>query len=81
MECTHPSMRCVSAFDSAKHLKFHLLDVHCPNFITEPNKLEMLKEEDDVESTRLKMRRGKVKKKLAWKRASKWNTASLTRRW
>ena len=49
VECPHPSMRCVSAFDSAKHLKFHLLDVHCPDFIKEPNKLEMLKEED-VES-------------------------------
>ncbi|KAI5861259.1 hypothetical protein GGS23DRAFT_612226 [Durotheca rogersii] len=49
--------RCDAAFDSVEHLKFHLLDMHCPDFVKEPNVLEILKQEDDVKSTSLRRRR------------------------
>ncbi|KAL8296236.1 hypothetical protein RB600_001635 [Gaeumannomyces tritici] len=45
--CPHPSIRCDGAFDSVKHLKFHLLDAHCRDFAKESTSLE-LDEKDDV---------------------------------
>ncbi|KAL8396616.1 hypothetical protein RB594_003623 [Gaeumannomyces avenae] len=55
--CPHPGIRCNTAFDSVKHLKFHLLDAHCRDFAKEPTSLEILEQKDDVESTPSKMQR------------------------
>lgn len=55
--CPHPDLRCDVEFDSAKHLEFHLLDVHCPDFIKESSVLEMLKQDDDLTSPKKKRQR------------------------
>ncbi|KND89402.1 hypothetical protein TOPH_06078, partial [Tolypocladium ophioglossoides CBS 100239] len=52
--CPHPNSRGDIKFDSAKQLEFHLLDVHCPDFIKESSILEVLKEDEDVTSPKKK---------------------------
>ncbi|KAK7398162.1 hypothetical protein QQX98_012469 [Neonectria punicea] len=55
--CPHPNLRCDGGFDSAKHLEFHLLDVHCPDFVKESSVLEVLTPDDDVASPKKKRQR------------------------
>ncbi|EJT68897.1 hypothetical protein, variant [Gaeumannomyces tritici R3-111a-1] len=54
--CPYPSIRCGGAFDSVKHLKFHLLDAHCRDFVKESTSLE-LEENDDVKPAPAKRQR------------------------
>lgn len=70
-KCPHIGIRCVSAFNSAKQLKFHLLDVHCPDFIKEPTVLETPGEWDQ-EPARLKLPRRSLKKDFAAGKDVKW---------
>lgn len=52
--CPHPHRRCNTKLESAKQLEFHLLDVHCPEFIMESSILGVPKEDEDVTSPRKK---------------------------
>lgn len=53
-------MRYISTFDSVIYLKFHLLDIHCPNFIRKSSIIEMPDEGFNVED-RAKMPRRSTK--------------------
>ncbi|KAK7422901.1 hypothetical protein QQZ08_009350 [Neonectria magnoliae] len=55
--CPHPNLRCDGGFDSAKHLEFHLLGVHCPDFVEESSVLEVLTQDDDVTPPKKKRQR------------------------
>lgn len=55
--CPHLNLRCDMEFDSTKHLEFHLLDVHCPDFIKESSVQEILKQDDDLTSPKKKRQR------------------------
>jgi hypothetical protein len=53
-------MRCTSTFDSAKRLKYHLLDVHSPNFIKEAKAPWGPGQGDDVESPLTQIKRQRL---------------------
>lgn len=62
VKCPHIGMRCISEFESANYLKFHLLDVHCPDFLKQPQPLEISESDCDMGSTRPKLpKRSKTK--------------------
>ncbi len=71
MKWPHIGIQCVTAFNSAKHLKFHLLDVHCPDFIKQLSVLET-PGECDLEPARFKIPRRSLKKKPAVGKNVKW---------
>lgn len=54
--CPYPNSGCDIRLDSAKQLEFHLLDVHCPDFIKESSILEVA-EDEDVTSPKKKRKR------------------------